>query len=755
MINCSSSRLNALLRLMLVLLVITLLTSCDDGKGLILGIMAVGAASGLWQATDDKQDDNKSDTASNSNPNTSPTASADFTIHSSQTYDDLLTAGLGQSGLTNTTPPTATDPSNPTAIEIRQATIFNQYQALQDMRHSSGYGTLYGPTVPTQQFATPNPDDKIADPEGKIVGKEYLAYADDGSGRQNVTMMVQIPADFNPANPCIVAAPSPGSRGVYGAISTVGEWGLKNHCAVAYTDKGTGNGVHDLTTSTVNLIDGTRAIATDAGKQANFIAQGDLSGYNSLYPDRIAQKHAHSQQNPEANWGKNVIDAIQFAFQILNLEENYGKKSTENDDQTAASANNQTTIIATITKDNTIVIAAGISSGGAAALRAAEQDSQNWIDGVVVAAPLINLRNFSDAEGITIQQGNKTFFYQLYNKPLFDVITYYNVYQPCASAANTTRGLPGRCTALHNAGWLSNNIPSEQIIEAQKRLNDYGILESSNAIADYYESASIYAGFAYGYASAYGRFSVVDNLCGYSYAGSQGNEPPSAKSLADLADDFQSSSGMPPSSETQLINNNGNNGKGIDFHQSVDTRNNNDGYLDGALCLRQLATGTTGITINTGVPLTGSDLGHYQRVQKGISETLASGDLRRKPAIIVHGRDDALAPVNFTSRAYYGLNQQTQGANSPLVYLEVKNAHHFDAFNEQYHIDTQIPLYYYLSQSLDRMYDYLKNKTGLPKSQIIRTQPTASLNNNRLPAIDSKETCLITFSNRILTIPEC
>lgn len=752
MINCSSSRLNALLKLTLPLLIITLLASCDDGKGLILGIMAVGAASGLWQATDDKQDDKKSDTASNSNPNTSPTASAGFTIHSSQTYDDLLTAGLGQSGLTNTTP-TATDPRNPSAIEIRQATIFNQYQALQDRRSSSGYGTLpgYGPAIPTQ-FATPGPD-------GKIAGKEYLAYADNGSGRQNVTMMVQIPADFDPENPCIVAAPSPGSRGVYGAISTVGEWGLKNHCAVAYTDKGTGNGVHDLTTGTVNLIDGTRAIANDAGKQANFIAQGtaelDLSSYSSTYPDRIAQKHAHSQQNPEANWGKNVLDTIQFAFQILNREENFGKKSTqtENDDQTAASANNQTTIIATITKDNTIVIAAGISSGGAAALRAAEQDSQNLIDGVVVAAPLINVNfsKFSDAQGITIQQGNNKTFYQLYSKSLFDVITYYNVYQPCASAANITRGLPGRCTALHNAGWLSNNTLSEQVIEAQKLLNNYGILESSNAIADYYESASIYAGFAYGYASTYGKFSVVDNLCDYSYAYTQGDEPPSAKSLADLADDFQSSSGMPPSISTQLINNKGNQGNGIDFRQSQ------DGYLAGALCLRQLATGTTGITINTGVPLTGNASEYYQRVQKGISETLANGDLRGKPAIIVHGRDDALAPVNFTSRAYYGLNQPTQGATGSLVYLEVKNAHHFDAFNEQYKIDTQIPLYYYLSQSLDQMYDHLKNKTDLPPSQVIPTQPTAS-SDKRLPAIASKEnvkeTCLINFDNRVLNIPD-
>jgi hydroxybutyrate-dimer hydrolase len=51
---------------------------------------------------------------------------------------------------------------------------------------------------------------------------------------------------------------------VYGAIGTAGEWGLKRGCAVAYADKGSGNGVHDLATDTVNLIDGTRATSTAA-----------------------------------------------------------------------------------------------------------------------------------------------------------------------------------------------------------------------------------------------------------------------------------------------------------------------------------------------------------------------------------------------------------------------------------------------------------------------------------------------------------
>jgi hydroxybutyrate-dimer hydrolase len=726
-----------------ILLFATLLNGCedDDGTGVTLAIMAAGAAAAINNSLDD--DDDETNTSSE---NTSQPIQEKFEIQSELEYegvdDDLLTAGFGQDDLP-TAAPKAADLVNPTAAEIRKATIVNQYKIWQDMRTTSGYGTLYGAAIPTP-FATPSPN-------GKVAGKEYLTYADDGSSHKNVTMMVQVPSTFDYSNPCIIAAPSPGSLGVYGAIATAGEWGLKNQCAVAYTDKGTGNGVHDLNTGTVNLIDGTRSIVTDAGKKANFTAQGtpemDLAAYHSTYPFRIAQKHAHSQQNPEADWGKNVLDAIIFAFYVLNLEDNFGNKSTVNENN-----EEKTTIKSTLTSANTLVIASSISSGGAAALRAAEQDTQGLIDGIVVAAPMIIPRDMSDAEGITIKQGNTTFFYQLYRKSLFDVITYYNVFQPCASA-NTTMGLPGRCAALFSKGLLNNVFLTRQIAQAQTLLNNYGTLKSTNTIAHNYEASNVYASFANLYANAYGRVSVVDNLCDYSYAATQGDEPPTAKNSLDLADDFQTGNGIPPSSGTHLINNNGNDGDGINFRNSINADGQLDGYLEGALCLRRLATGMTGVTINQGIPLTDTTSEHYKRVQDGINKTLASGNLQGKPAIIVHGRDDALAHVNFTSRAYYSLNKKTL-LSSNLVYIEVKNANHFDGLNQQYNVNTQVPLHYYLSQALDWMYAHLKNERELPKSQVIPTVPTASME-KRLPKIGADENCLVTFENDVLLIPEC
>src|SRR5258706_13729326 len=157
--------------------------------------------------------------------------------------NDLLSAGLGKSGLQAAAPVLA-DPANPTVEELRKPAIYNNCRALVDITTNGGYGVLYGPNVDVNGVAGTG--------EGKIAGDEYIAYADDGTGKQNVTLMVQIPATFSVANACIVSAVSSGSRGVYGAIATAGECGLKHGCVVAYADNGSRYGAHDLASNMVN-----------------------------------------------------------------------------------------------------------------------------------------------------------------------------------------------------------------------------------------------------------------------------------------------------------------------------------------------------------------------------------------------------------------------------------------------------------------------------------------------------------------------
>ena len=77
---------------------------------------------------------------------------------------------------------------------------------------------LYGPNVDVDGNATLG--------EGKIAGTEYIAYADDGSGKQNVTHDGAGAGVVRPrAAPASSPATSSGSRGVYGAIGSAGRVG--------------------------------------------------------------------------------------------------------------------------------------------------------------------------------------------------------------------------------------------------------------------------------------------------------------------------------------------------------------------------------------------------------------------------------------------------------------------------------------------------------------------------------------------------
>ena len=255
-----------------------------------------------------------------------------FHTHYDGVSNDLLTAGLGKTGLGSATAPGFADPLHPTAEELRRSAIYNNYRALVDPTPGGGYGTLYGPNV--------KPDGTVTASEGLIAGDEYITYEHDGHGR--VTMMVQVPDSFDPMNSCIVTAPSSGSRGVYGAIATAGEWGLKHGCAIAYTDKGSGTGAHDLQNNTVNLTRGERADAATAGEGANFIASisdSQRTAFNAATPNRFAFKHAHSQVNPEKDWGRNVLRSIEFAFDVLNEKfERRGMKIKKNNTIVIASS---------------------------------------------------------------------------------------------------------------------------------------------------------------------------------------------------------------------------------------------------------------------------------------------------------------------------------------------------------------------------------------------------------------------------------
>ncbi|MFM0175155.1 D-(-)-3-hydroxybutyrate oligomer hydrolase [Paraburkholderia sediminicola] len=661
--------------------------------------------------------------------NTLPSFIATASVKS-QSYDgntdDLLTAGLGKTGLGSATAPAIANATQPTAVELRRLAIWSNYRALVDMTANGGYGRFWGPNVDL------NGNDTLG--EGKIAGKEYLAYADDGSGTQNVTMLVQIPASFNADQPCIVTATSSGSRGVYGAISAAGEWGLKRGCAVAYTDKGSGNGAHELSSNLVTLIDGTLQDATAAGKNSFFTANlgnTDLASYNSQFPNRYAFKHAHSQQNPEQDWGKDTLEAIQFAYWALN--DSYG-------------ALNGSTRTVRYASGSITTIAASVSNGGGASLAAAEQDTSGWITAVVVGEPQINLRLPAQ---VSVAQGGVPV--GAFGKPLADYMTLANMLQPCAALAPAAAGAPylstlplatttairtARCASLATTGVIAGGNVTTQATNALALLHQNGYQTDSDLLqAPMWDSQAVPA-VAVTYADAYAKASVTANLCDFSFGttsstGVAGVTP----AVSPMPTVFGNGNGVPPTNGINLVFNSG--GGAADHRLATAA-----GSYSGASCLRTLWTNGT---------LTNS-----------VEAIRVNANLHGKPAIIVQGRADALVPINHASRPYLGLNQVSEGGASKLSFYEVTNAQHFDAFLGVAGFDSRfIPLHYYNLQALNLMWSHLKSGTPLPPSQVIHTIPRGgaagaapALTTANLPAIAASPGInAITVTNGAVNVP--
>jgi hydroxybutyrate-dimer hydrolase len=677
--------------------------------------------------------------------------------------DDLLTAGLGMVGLAGAAPPLSQPPN---AAELRRLAIYNNYRALVDITPGGGYGSLYGPNVANDGTVTPL--------QGLIPGWEVLAFA--RSGRENVTLMVQIPAPggafglsagFDPARPCILVGVSSGSRGIYGAIGTAGDWGLKQGCAVAYADKGTGMGTHDLESDTVNLLQGERALADQAGRDSHFTARlsdRQRTRFLAEHPDRIAFKHAHSRVNPEADWGRDALRAVEFALWAIN--ETYGEQDRKGRAQR------------TFTAHNTLVIASSVSNGGGAAVLAAEQDRHGLIDAVAVSEPNVNPQ-FDP--GFAIRQGDGPLLYE-HSRSLIDYTTLLNLYQGCANRApglgapfNLTDVLfaalepsANRCASLREKGLLDADDLEGQALQAQAIINGYGILVEQNTVQPSHWWASVPQAIALTYANAYARAGVEDSLCGFGFAATAGNSlgtVPGDGSVVPWSDAaaasvFGTGNGIPPTAGVEIVNERSSDGARLDRRSVSPSSGRTDENLDGALCLRALAIGADPVT---GAPLTGRMRAAHEKLRASVDAIRASGHLGGRPAVFVTGRADAIIPPNHGSRAYYALNQRIEGNTSGLRYYEVTDAQHLDAFNAFAGFDARfVPLHHYFIQAHNLLWDHLTAGTPLPPSQVVRPIPRGAgappITPANLPdiagdgAVDPAN--LINFDGAVLRIPQ-
>lgn len=630
---------------------------------------------------------------------------------------DLLTGGLGRTGLGAGAAPVYADPANPTAAELRRNAIHSNYRAILDPSANGGYGRLYGPNLDSAGNDTRG--------EGLIPGREYIATLDDGSGRKRVVVAVQVPSNFDPAAPCIVAGPSSGSRGVYGAVGSAGEWGLKRRCAVVLNDNGKGMGLHDPGDDSVHRVDGTRAARTAAGALSHFAAQlGDAAraAFVAAFPNRLALKHVHSQLNPEKDWGTDTLASIRYALYVLN--ELYG-------DPFPGVGGRQVRF----TPANTLVIAGSVSNGGGAVLRAAEQDAEGLIDGVVATEPSAQP---AVAGSFAVQFAGAVV--PNAGKPLIDYFTLANLYQPCAALAPaatmaevsfhnymTLAGLnaraANRCTALAARGLVNGASTAEQAADALSRLRSYGYAAEHDTMHNAHYGLGNSPIIAMMYTNAFGRFALDANLCGMSLAQVNAAGDPIPPVALVKAGSFASGNGTANGAPASVVYNDSVGGAKSWAFAVSPTSGTADFALDAALCQRALVTGVDPVS---GAALTASStptLAQSQAVRQGMGEALLSGNLRGKPTLVVAGRSDALVPVNHSARAYAAFNRGVEGT-SKLSYVEVVNAQHFDTFLTLSGFDSRyVPLHPYFNRAMDAMWAHLTGASALPPSQVVRTTP--------------------------------
>jgi hydroxybutyrate-dimer hydrolase len=422
--------------------------------------------------------------------------------------DDLLTAGLGLAGLRAMVPPAFADAVHPTPAELRRRALWANWRGIADLAPGGGYSELYGSVA-------------------SVPGREFSALARLPGASQPHRVLLQLPDSFDARKRCVVVAAASGSRGIYGAIAVAGAWGLPKGCAVVQTDKGAGTDYYDL--------DAGQGIAADGrvGSPAAALAFAPTPAAGN----GVAYKHAHSQDNPEADWGRHVKQAAQFALQTLDA---------------ALPAQ------APFTFANTRVIAVGISNGGGAVLRAAE-DGDDWLDAVVAGEPNV----------LAAGHGARS---------LYDYTTEAAVLMPCALPALGIPATPGseaKCAILAASGVLAGAGLKAQQQDALAQLHARGWTDAALRAGAISVAFDLWRAVGVGYASAYGRYSHDAHPCGYRYSAMNPDTSTRAATAAERVAWGADASGIPP-------------GAGVGI---VDPQPLADLGLTGLQCLRALWTG--------------------------------------------------------------------------------------------------------------------------------------------------------------------
>jgi hydroxybutyrate-dimer hydrolase len=555
--------------------------------------------------------------------------------------DDLLTAGLGLDGLRGP-PPAFADPVAPTPAELRRRAIWSNWRGIVDLRPEGGFGSVYGSTA-------------------HVEGREYATFATPPGAGARHRLLAQVPDAFDRKARCLVVAPVSGSRGAYGTIGFAGSWALPRGCAVVYTDKGLGTDLFDAGSGTGVRLDGTRG------------AEGELAfvppGRKPDEAHRIAFAHAHSQANPEADWGAHVLQALRFGLHAL--------------DRAFPDA-------APFTPDNTRILGAALSNGGGALLRAAELPGAEAFDAVIAAAP-----------NLVLPEG----------RALYDYALDAALYQPCLFADPDFGGAPGvlppealraaalaRCASLRAAGLLQADTPLAQAREARAHLRAAGWEDAPLALAAFHSGLDLWRSLIATYTQAYARAAFAEPLCGFRFQLLDAAGAPRAASAAERAAWWADGNGIAP-------------GMGIVVRSALD--GGADPTFAGLDCARRLRAGADPPA---------------QALARGIDATRANGRPRAPRVLVVHGAEDGLVPAALSARAWVR-GVEARGYAGELRYWEIPRVQHFDAFlGLPAFAGRMLPLLPYAHQALDLAWAALEQGTPLaPPGEVANRAPATGV----------------------------
>lgn len=399
--------------------------------------------------------------------------------------DDLLSAGLGMKGLLAV-------PASPDAqrlasfAERRRRAIHQNWRGLADL------------AVPAEDV--------------RIAGVEYFGLLAARGRLPASGFLLQIPADFDVRRPCLLVTAASGSRGVYGALPTVGQWGLRRGCAVVTDDKALGMRVIDRTAGLEVGPDGAvMPLAAHAHRAAAF-------------PHALEMAHAHALPHSEPLWGRLLLRAGEVALRLLSQEYPDAPR---------------------FTPERTLIIAAGISNGGGAVLQALEADRGRFFDGAVASEPNVQVA------------GAPT---------LYDYATLHALLQPCAVLAESLAEIPlgfaiaagsahhqAWCARLADDGLVKGDDLAARAADARRQLLASGIEPVGLRLGAINLQLNLWTSVAATYVQSYLRRSPSEPACGLGFAASDAAGRPRALGDAERLALFSDGTGIAPTAGIQII----------------------------------------------------------------------------------------------------------------------------------------------------------------------------------------------------------